>query len=211
VLIFKSIFYESNIAKSYSLPLAAYEFLGVEIVAVTAFEARRMRSLRLPSQTISYTVTFLYSIVTIGEALNVDWLNKNLPVIYGSYHQQPPPITDPPSSSLPIVSTWQSGHRRLAGAINGFLIFSVLSASNTALYVASRTLYGMTREIPKTNIVGRSLRKLGLVVHKTRVPAAALVMSAIAFIWLPFVQLIEGFAVQDVCLLWLSACFHISC
>jgi amino acid transporter len=183
---------------SYVLPLVAYSYLGVEMVTVTAFEARTMRSLRLPSQSISYAVFALYFLCTIGEALNVDWMNKNLPIIYDSSHDNPPPITNPVSSSLPIIATWQAGHHKLAGVINGFLIFSVLSASNTALYTASRTLYGMTREVPTSHVIGRILRKFSLVVPQTGVPAAALAVSAIAFIWVPFVALDAGFAVQDV-------------
>jgi amino acid transporter len=168
------------------------------MVTVTAFEARTMRSLRLPSQSISYVVFALYFLCTIGEALNVDWMNKNLPFIDDGSHIKSPPLTNPASSTLPIIATWQAGHHKLAGVINGLLIFSVLSASNTALYTASRTLYGMTREVPTSNTVGRILKKFSLVVPQTGVPAAALAISAIAFLWLPCIALDAGYAVQDV-------------
>jgi amino acid transporter len=66
------------------------------------------------------------------------------------------------------------------------------------LYVSSRTLYGLTREIPDTNWFGRKLHGLSIVVRQTGVPAAALVFSAVSFFWLPFMQLKAGYAIQDV-------------
>jgi amino acid transporter len=99
---------------------------------------------------------------------------------------------------MTVTATWVAGYHNLAGFLNGCLIFSVLSSSNTALYIASRTLYGMTREIPRTNFLGRQLNNLSIVVPKTGVPAAALLVSAVSFFWLPFVQLKGGYAVQDV-------------
>ncbi|KAJ9637660.1 hypothetical protein H2199_007150 [Coniosporium tulheliwenetii] len=188
-------------ANLYAIPLVAYMYLGVEIIAVTAFEAKRSKDLRLPSQTIAYVVFFLYFLCTIGEALNVSWTSDHLPKIYGGVgnrHDNYTAPVNPSSTSLPIVAVWQAGYPKLAGFLNGCLIFSVLSASNTSLYVASRTLYGMTREIPETNVVGKCLKKLSLVVPQTGVPAAALVISAISFFWLPFVQLKAGYSVQDL-------------
>jgi amino acid transporter len=183
---------------SYVLPLVAFGYIGVEIIAMTAFEARKVRSLRWPSQAISYVIFLLYFLCTIGEALNIDWLNKNLPLIYGSYTGHPAPATDPNSSSLPIIATWQANHPKLAALINGSLMFSVLSNGNTALYIASRTMYGMTRDIPDHGFIGKTLLKLSIVVPSTGVPAAALVVSALSFFWMPFLDLTGGYVAQDV-------------
>lgn len=183
----------------YAIPLVAYSFLGIEIVAVTAFEAQYSTSLKYPSRIIAYAVFFLYLLCTIGETLTVRWTDGHLPLIYGGGKNSNGTMDGPPNStSLIVNAAWEAGHKSLAGFLNGCLIFSVLSASNTSLYVSSRTLYGLTRDIPDTNWFGRRLNKLSLVVRKTGVPAAALLFSAVSFFWLPFLQLKAGYAIGDV-------------
>ena len=187
---------------SYVIPLIAYSFLGIEVVAVTAFEAESSKSLRRPSQIIAYITFLLYLLCLLGELLNVRWTNSHLPSIYngvGDDSSNSATPDNPSSTGMLIIAIWQAGFpKALAGFINGCLIFSVLSASNTSLYVASRTLYGMARDIPKTNWLGRQMHKISLVVPKTGVPAAAILLSAISFFWLPFIQLKKGYAVQYV-------------
>jgi amino acid transporter len=187
---------------SYVIPLIAYSFLGIEVVAVTAFEAESSKSLRRPSQIIAYITLLLYLLCLLGELLNIQWTNRHLPSIYngvGDDSSNSATPDNPSSTSMLIIAIWQAGFpKALAGFINGCLIFSVLSASNTSLYVASRTLYGMARDIPKTNWLGRQMHKISLVVPKTGVPAAAILLSAISFFWLPFIQLKKGYAVQYV-------------
>ena len=68
------------------IPMIAYGFLAIESIAITAFEARDIRSLRRSSQVIAYFVFGLYLFCVIGELLNVGWTNKALPEIYGGTH-----------------------------------------------------------------------------------------------------------------------------
>jgi yeast amino acid transporter len=199
---------------SYAIPLVAFTFYGVEIVAVTAFEAKYSTSLTWPSRLIAYAVCLLYLLCTIGETLTVRWTAPYLPTMYGGIGNSSTPVdkptTPPKSASFVINATLSAGYYDLASFLNGCLIFSVLSASNTCLYVASRTLYGMTREIPDTNWVGKRLNRLSLVVRQTGVPAAALLFSSISFFWLPFLQLQRGYAIQDVrCTVSLSGTIHL--
>ena len=189
---------------SYAIPLIAYSFLGVEVVAVTAFEARDLKSLRGSSQIIAYIIFLLYFLCAIGECLNVKWTNTSLPVIYGGVGNNTMTATTssdsaPPSTSMVIIATLQDGLPNLPGFLNACLLFSVLSASNTSLYVASRTLYGLTRKIPRSaNVFMKIFRSFSIVIPSTGVPAAALVVSAISFFWLPFLQLKGGYAIQAV-------------
>jgi yeast amino acid transporter len=183
---------------SFAIPLVAYSFQGVEVIAVTAFEARDASALRWPSRWIAYVVFLLYLLCTIGEALNVAWSDPYLPLIYGDPVAKNSTMS-PPTSSVIIFTTFLAGYQSLAGFLNGCLIFSVLSASNTSLYVSSRTLYGITREMPDTNWLNKQIRRLSLVAPRTGVPAAALLFSAVSFFWLPFLQLKGGYALQDVC------------
>ncbi|KAF1846862.1 uncharacterized protein K460DRAFT_362993 [Cucurbitaria berberidis CBS 394.84] len=186
-------------ALAYVIPMVAFGFLGIETVAVTAFEARTSRSLRLPSQSIAYVTLLLYFLCLLGQCLNVPWTDSHLPLIYGGIGDGATDTKDlrnPASSSLTILALWAWGKKHLAGFLNGAMIFSVLSASNTSLYVASRTLYGVARDVPTSNLLGRLIHGLSVVVPKTGVPARALVFSALSFIWLPFVTLKGGYAVQ---------------
>jgi amino acid transporter len=176
---------------SYAIPLVAYSSLGIEIVAVAAFEAKYSWDLKWPSRFIAYFVFALYFLCTIGEALNTKWNSDHLPSIYGGVGNSSttaPPPANPRSTNLIVNAAWTAGHKDIAGFLNGCLLFSVLSASNTSLYVSSRTLYGMTREIPDTNWFGKWIHKLSLVVPQTGVPAAALLFSAASFYWLPFLS-----------------------
>ncbi|KAF2097248.1 amino acid transporter [Rhizodiscina lignyota] len=187
-------------AVCYAIPLVAFSYLGQEIFVVTAYEAKYSKDLRRPSQVMPYFILTLYVLLAVGEALNVRWTDPHLPQIYGGingtvYNNITLP---PPTRSMVVFATWQAGHRSLASFLNGCLIFSVLSSSNTSLYVASRTLYGLATQIPETNFIGKHLQWLKIVPFKNGVPACSVLVSALFFIWLPFLQLKGGFAVQDL-------------
>lgn len=183
------------------MPIIAYGFLGLETMTVTAYEARDLRSLRRPSQYIAYFILALYLFCAIGEFLNVEWTNKALPSKYvnaitnGTETQGS--STQIGSGAIIVVAAFEAGHKKIAGLLNGCLIFSALSAANSALYVASRVLYGMTRSIgPRSRFA--IFRGLGNVWNRTGVPVRALWVSFVAFVWLPFLRLKGGIAITDV-------------
>jgi amino acid transporter len=181
--------------------MIAFGFLGIEAVAVTAFEARTSRSLRLPSQSIAYVVILLYFLCLLGQCLNVRWDNDHLPLIYsgiGNGATDTTGLENPTSSNLTIIALWLRGQKGLAGFLNGAMIFSVISSANTSLYIASRTLYGIARDVPPTNRLGKFLHSFSVLVPKTGVPARALIFSAVASSWLPFLSLRGTYAVQYV-------------
>jgi amino acid transporter len=181
---------------SYAIPVVAFSFYGVESIAVTAYEAQFSTSLKFPSRIIAYVVFIFYLMCTIGEALTARWTAPFLPPIFGVSGTN---STTPPKSSNWVVNVALStGHHRLAGLLNGCFIFSVLSTSNTALYVSSRTLYGIVNEVPPTSWLGRIMMRLSIVVRQTGVPAPALLFSTLSFLWLPFLQLKSGYALEDV-------------
>ena len=184
---------------SFVVPIIAYGFLSNEMIAVTAFEARDLQALRIPSQTIAYFIFTIYFMCAIGELLNVDWVNPALPQIYGGVNEDSVKTdgTQSRSRAIFVIAALQAGYTRIPGLLNGFMIFSALSASNSALYIASRTLYGMTRTINPWRWFS-FLKFLGNVWHKTGVPMWALFASFIAFLWLPFLQLKSGYAIADV-------------
>lgn len=189
---------------SYAIPIVAYGYLGIEIFAVTAFEARNGNALRRPSQIMAYTVMLFYFVCTIGETLNVPWDDSHLSDVFTGLHSNPRNLTNPSSSSVVIIAFWKAkdtSFRRLSGFMNGCLIFSALSAANTSLYVASRTLYGLTREIKtsgNSNLILRLLKTFSLLDTKTKVPIVALFVSIVSFIWLPFLQAKGAYEIEEV-------------
>ena len=169
------------------------------MIAVSAFEARDLRSLRVPSQIIAYFIIFIYLLLAIGEFLNVEWVDSALPPIYGGINEDSVKTVGIPSRSKAVfvIAAVQAGYKNIPGLLNGFMIFSALSASNSSLYIASRSLYGMTRTINPWKWFS-FMKVLGSVWHKTGVPMWALFVSFIAFLWLPFLQLKRGYAIADV-------------
>lgn len=105
------------------------------------------------------------------------------------------------SRALPVTSSSMPPPRmahQLWQVLNGCLLFSVIYSANTSLYMSSRMLYGLAMGVPQTNWVGRQIHRLSLVVPRTGVPGPAVVVSAVAFVWLPFLQLKKGYAISDV-------------
>ena len=185
------------------MPIIAYGFLGVETVTVTAYEARSITSLKRPSQTIAYFILAIYLFCVIGEYLNVYWRDPALPE---QYNNPLPRIesrqTDGQnetfgSQAIVVIAALRAKDPKIAGFLNGCMMFSALSAANTSLYIASRVLYGMTRKIDQFSRL-RRLRGLGSVWNRTGVPVRALCASFVAFVWLPFLRLKALVAIDDV-------------
>ena len=186
---------------SYVIPIIAYSFLGLEIVTITAHEAKSPGALRISSQHVSWVVFLLYFLSALGDVLNVKWTDANLPPIYGGIsNNSTAPTIDKTlrSSSMMIIATKHAGLKIIPGFLNGCFIFSVLSASNTSLYVASRILFGLARETKQTTPLGKLFHGLCKVELRSEVPVRAILVSAISFLWLPFLNLRKGYAISAV-------------
>lgn len=183
------------------LPIAAFAWVGIEIVAVTAFEAVTLEDLKLPSQRLPYVTFLVYLVCAIGSGMSVKFNNSALAQIFSvdanSKTQSGPPLEfESPvssSSSLIIIAANQVGSFPMAHVFNGFLIFSALSAGNTCLYVASRTLYGLAFNLKgqphRSRYFQWVIDKIATVKESNKVPVNAVRVSAIAFCWLPFLSL----------------------
>jgi amino acid transporter len=182
----------------------AYGYLGIEATAVAAFEARNIKSIARPSQLVHWVAFLLYFLCTMGIALTVSWTNPRLPLIYGgisgnSNSSDNASPTGPPMSDSAVVLAVYDSNPTLAAFLNGCLIFSILSVANTVLYVASRTLYGLTYHLRGSNMLSHFLKdNLGVVWSSTGVPAMALFVTVFSFYWLPWLTLAESFTIQDV-------------
>jgi yeast amino acid transporter len=180
------------------IPIVAYGFLGVESITTTAFEAANRDALRIPSRYVAYLITFLYFLSAIGEAHSVSWKSPSLPGLRLRSDDQTTPL--PESHSVIVLAALAQEQEKWAAFFTGCMIFFCLSAANTALYIASRTLYGLTRSIGirDSNWYLNWLSMLGTTTPVSRVPGWALLVSAVAFCWLPSLYLGQEFSSQDV-------------
>jgi yeast amino acid transporter len=146
-----------------ALPLATFAYIGVELLTVTAFEARDPHELKLPARNIAWFTVVLYCISTGLIVSNISWKNQNLPTLFGQAltlvirggpnndeYWLPALAEARQIHAAPILVLYRAGFKFLPAFLNGCLIYSALSCANTALYVAARQLYGMTRSITVT-------------------------------------------------------------
>jgi len=177
------------------IPIAAYAFCGVEIVAITALEAANAgKALRWPPTTQVAKILFvLYLSGVFFFYLNVSWKDPSLISL--------PKRTSSPSSIV-MIAVINANIPGLPGFLNGCLIMAVLSAANASLYVASRTLYGLTRQERGSNtndsFFDNVLCSLGTT-NSRGIPVWALIASASLFgAWLPFVHSFSGYKDRGV-------------
>ncbi|PWY68486.1 amino acid transporter [Aspergillus heteromorphus CBS 117.55] len=175
-------------AACYAIPLTAYAFQGVELYAMAAFEARDAHALRWPSRWTIYIIVLVYIMCTLGEILNVSWQDPNLSQLDDGIVNATVPSTSKPgvSSSMVIIAALNVENKHMADFLNACLLVSVISASNTSLYVASRTLFGIAKSMPRDYW---ATRHLAILSKGTRVPVVALLVTLLAFAWVPFLQL----------------------
>jgi yeast amino acid transporter len=183
-----------------SIPIVAYGFLGVEIVAVTAFEARNRESLRSPSRLIAWVMSFTYLFCFIPGAIAVSWQHRDLPRLDKPPSDQLQGRQAPEHQTgcqdyypLIVIAAFEYGSRAAGWYFNACIVYFCISAANTALYVSSRTLYGLVRQDTEPPDLGKEwyrwpshiIQLLGRVSPRRNVPIWALLVSGLAFCWLP--------------------------
>ena len=181
------------------IPIVAFGFIGLEAISVAAFEAAP-QSLKWPSRFVAYIASSMYLLCMLSQCLNIPWDNPDLPEIYSGigklYKRDEAEASGSFSNILAIMAIREWGKKNLDGIVNGAIIFSVLSASNTALYISSRTLYGMALRVQDSSVLGRTARIFAKVDRKTKVPLRALFLSWVSFIWVPFLSLGDNKSLQ---------------
>lgn len=186
------------------IPIAIFAYIGVELVTVCAFEARTPSKLKLPAKNIAYLMTAIYLFIIGGIVANVEWFNSNLQNFLEQARVNPDStnadlghtpwkfIESNRSTVAPVIAVLQVGIPNLPGVIVGFLFYSGISCATTTLYVASRTLYGLTRDLSQTdpNFFVSFFARFNTVSSGQHVPVWALIASLFFIsIWLPFVKL----------------------
>lgn len=203
-----------------SLSTAEFAYVGVEIVAASALEARwpKVRSkseegellqrsrpetmigntIRFSAIWISVFATIAYSLGGLLASFTIEWDNCALPRL--SWVSDANCMGSNSTTSSAFVAIAQQS--RIAGlptAFNAFLIFTALTCANTNLYVASRSLFGLTSRLDGGHGQPWYLRFLAWFgkTNRLKVPMRSMVMSALMFWWVPFLQLADKGGISD--------------
>ncbi|ELQ39354.1 hypothetical protein OOU_Y34scaffold00500g1, partial [Pyricularia oryzae Y34] len=189
----------------YVLPIVAFGYEGFESLAMAAFEAKNSgKTKMLIPLWIHGTIPVAYFFLTLGSILTVDWQDPHLPSSYGSDTDNGPAqvkkrhgdCNGHTPNSVVILGIFKGvttfgqneawacfgrGAINAAGVLNGILIFTTMSAASAALYVSSRTLYGLTYKEKVGGRFGKFLQEsTGTVWKETGAPAKAVVASVFA-------------------------------
>ncbi|KAF2995412.1 hypothetical protein E8E14_000267 [Neopestalotiopsis sp. 37M] len=204
-----------NIALCIAFPGVAYGYIGVESIIMAAFEAspksdKKFFDLAWASRWAHWVIVSLYFLYTLGVALTVHWLDPRLSTVYGI---DPLNVTamninynlgkvagfvhDYYTNSTIIIAMQSDDgsneHPRnlpSVSFVNVCLIFCVMSAANTSLYIASRTLWGIARHAVRgRSPLSRLVKRLSGIWESTSVPGISLIASLVAILsWYPGVQ-----------------------
>jgi amino acid permease len=199
-----------------ALPLVAWSFGGIESTTMAAFEAKTIGDIALASRSIHWILIVLHFFYILGMTFTVPW-NVSDVASFHPWVNITRATVDPKSrlfntlnstdecdkSTVAVVRAICNIHRPrggppnedvsgLANFANVVILYSVLSCGNAALYIASRTLYGLasSERVRRKGIANPWIRYLGSTRPGTGVPFYAVVVSWLIFSWAPFL----GFA-----------------
>jgi yeast amino acid transporter len=192
-------------ATSMSFRMAAFAFIGIEITAATALEAKAstrevapgareegqvipkrhvpITRLKRPATKVPIVVGFVYILAAIMIALSVDSTDPCLPAQAWTIPGAPPPevCANPKSDSAFVFAAQSVNWNHFSDVVTAFIVFTAFSAANTQLYVGSRTLFGLTRTSHSAwGVFGRTTRT-------RRVPLSALLATSV-LIGFPFLS-----------------------
>ena len=172
-------------------------------MAATALEARSRDSgptptrspanstIKLSATQLPFIAAVIYFISATLVTSNVPWNNSELPRL--GWLAAPTPScanNKDATNSAFVIAAKLSGIPRLGSALTVFLMFTAITAANTALYVASRTLFSLTRRLEvdsRDPHWKKFLASFGKTNHR-RVPMKAVCASCF-FCWIPFLYL----------------------
>ncbi|EWC45278.1 hypothetical protein DRE_06005 [Drechslerella stenobrocha 248] len=134
-----------------SFTIAAFSFLGTEIVAVAAGEAVNSRQ-ALPSavRRLFWRIAIFYVLGIFVVGLNVPSTHPRLLQFHdstvGAATESQQGYSALGSKSPWVIAIMESSIPLLPAIVNGIFVFCAWSAGNSHLYASSRTLYGLALE-----------------------------------------------------------------
>lgn len=196
------------------MSISTFSYVGIEIVAASALEAKWPHqksgsttpsdviprpndtlignTVKLSAIFISIFATAAYTIAGFLITLDIDRGDCELPRVSWLSNDIKDRCPTPGSKAAFVTVALKSSIPHLADVFNVFLIFTCLTCTSTNLYVASRTLFGLTSGLEGGKGQPWYLRVLAWFgkTNRRKVPIRAVLFSAIAFWWVPFLQLI---------------------
>ncbi|KAH7304294.1 amino acid permease-domain-containing protein [Stachybotrys elegans] len=192
-----------------AISITIYAYVGIEIVAASAVEARATTSSTRASkpeattvvgQRVRFSAIYFPLLAAAAYTLSSMLASFSIPRDHCRLPRLNPsekPGCDQNESNLDSTSVFvivarESGIQGLEHAFNGIIIFTALTCANTNLYVASRSLFGLTTRLEGGSRQPLYIRLLALFgkTNRRKVPIRAVVFSAMAFCWVPLIQLI---------------------
>ena len=196
------------------IPIAAYAFVGIEIVSAAPIEVKQpQKNLPTPSNYIAPVAGLIYLLLLLMMSFDVYWQDPSLPPFYGitlidrqnTLQRGDPGYSVESRSNFSPVLVLVVQHAEiegLAGFLTATLIFLAYNTAIVALYVASRTLHGITRDINFNSsfLIKRWIAYLSITTNSHRVPSVALFVSAVVFgSWLPLLHFVRAHpSISDV-------------
>ncbi|KAL4951066.1 amino acid permease-domain-containing protein [Aspergillus filifer] len=204
------------------LSIATYAYVGVEVVAASALEVAPPgnnkpkdvegtqsdishpstkrpigKTVKHSSRWISLWATVAYTLSGFLLSINIPYNRCSLPQLswLDRSARQCVSQTGTPYTSSPFVEiAAESAIQELDSVFNVFLVFTCITCASTNLYVSSRTLFGLTSRLDGGSGQRWHLRILALFgrTNSHGVPLRAMIFSAAAFFWVPYLQLRGG-------------------
>ncbi|KAI9777961.1 MAG: hypothetical protein M1839_008496 [Geoglossum umbratile] len=128
---------------------ATFAYLGIELVGVTVGEAQN------PRKTIPRAIKLTFYRILFFYILSVFLLGMIVPFNSPKLLQANKNPTGASASPF-VAALLVSGIKTLPGFLNGCILLFVFSASNSDLYIASRTIYGLAAEGKAPRILART-------------------------------------------------------
>lgn len=142
------------------LVISATLYAGTEATAITAAEARNpAKAVPIAIRSVFYRILVLYLGTIFFISLNVP--SDDVLLVSAKSKAAASPLT---------IALKRGGIGAAASLINALIILSVISAGNSSLYIASRTLQSL-------GATGRAPKIFGWTTAKGKVPIPALVLS----------------------------------
>ncbi|CEJ81248.1 Putative Pc22g16190 protein [[Torrubiella] hemipterigena] len=218
--------YDTDAANSWGnafimcISIASFAYVGVEVVAASALEARWPtvkrdgperadsnlsnsstqepvvgQTLKFSSIFIPFIITAAYVIAGLLASFNISRSDYRLPRLSWRTKQPESSLSNSTTKgstiSAFVIISKEAHMGMMDQLINVFLVFTVMSCASTNLYVASRTLFGLTARLDEAtnqSLMFRFLAWFGKT-NRFRVPMRAVIFSAVSFCWVPFLQL----------------------
>lgn len=200
-----------------SISIASFAYVGVEVVAASALEARwpnanartntdlsdRSNDELLIGQTVRFSSVYIPVLATISyvvagvlASFNIRRSDCRLPRLSWVDSRECNSTNHTTYGTRNTTSAFvaiaiEAGMPPLDHIFNVFLVFTALTCACTNLYVASRALFGLTARLdnsPDQPVLLRWLAWFGKT-NRHRVPMRAMIFSALSFCWVPFLQL----------------------